>query len=148
MTRLSFVAIPSAVADHVRATGKSPGYGHPVHTEIATGYGPCRHCLRDFEVGRERRMLFTYDPFHRLELLPLPGPVFIHADGCSRYVEDSGFPDDLRSHELTLMAYGEGRRVVDELPVVDGRIRCSTGCSLHRRCATFMSETGAPAAMI
>src|ERR1700757_3827213 len=60
-------AIPSKVADLVRSTMRSPGYGHPAHAEVATGYGPCRHCLRDFEVGKDRRILFTYDPFHGIE---------------------------------------------------------------------------------
>jgi hypothetical protein len=73
-------AIPTKVADLVRSTMRSPGYGHPAHAEVATGYGPCRHCLRDFQVGKERRILFTYDPFHGIEPLPLPGPIFIHED--------------------------------------------------------------------
>jgi hypothetical protein len=31
------VAIPTEVANAVRSTLKSPGYGHPTHTEVATG---------------------------------------------------------------------------------------------------------------
>src|SRR5260370_40846694 len=68
------VAIPDAVAEKVRATGVSPRYGHPAHAEVAKGYGPCRQCLRDFAVGQERRILFTYDAFTGAEALPLPGP--------------------------------------------------------------------------
>jgi hypothetical protein len=78
-------AIPTKVADLVRSTMRSPGYGHPAHTEIATGYGPCRHCLRDFQLGKDRRILFTYDPFYGIEPLPLPGPIFIHAGACERF---------------------------------------------------------------
>ncbi len=122
MTTFSYIAIPTSVAEQVRATDSSPGYGHPAYTEVATGYGPCRHCLRTFEVGAERRTLFTYDPFHELEPLPLPGPVFIHADGCTRFPERAGFPDDLRAHELTLVAYGPERRVLDELSVTGGSV--------------------------
>ena len=33
------------LADEVRRTGSSPGYGHPAHIEIASGTGPCRCCL-------------------------------------------------------------------------------------------------------
>lgn len=77
MTPYRIVALPTATAERVRTTGRSPGYGHPAHSEVATGYGPCRHCLRTFRVGEERRTLFTHDPFHGLEELPLPGPVFI-----------------------------------------------------------------------
>ena len=109
------VAIPTKVADLVRSTMRSPGYGHPAHEEMATGYGPCRHCLRDFQIGRERRILFTYDPFYGMEPLPLPGPVFIHADPCERFADGHGFPKDLRSHRLTFAAYGAGRRLLTEM---------------------------------
>jgi hypothetical protein len=116
------IAIPTDVADAVRFTQKSPGYGHPAHAEVASGYGPCRHCLRTFEVGRERRMLFTYDAFNGTESLPLPGPVFIHEDRCERYGEDGGFPEDLRAHALTLNAYGRGRALRAQQYVADGDV--------------------------
>jgi hypothetical protein len=103
------IAVPDVVADAVRATGVAPTYGHPAHTEVAKGYGPCRQCLRTFDVGKEHRTLFTYDAFHGMETLPLPGPVFIHAESCERYPEDGGFPPDLVSHALTFNAYGRGR---------------------------------------
>jgi hypothetical protein len=103
------VAVSEALAEKVRASRRSPGYGHPVHAEVATGYGPCRHCLRDFEIGSERRLLFTLDPFHGVEELPLPGPVFIHEAACDRYPEHGGFPRDLLAHDLMLVAYGRGR---------------------------------------
>jgi uncharacterized protein DUF1203 len=116
------VAIPTKLADLVRSTMRSPGYGHPAHEEVATGYGPCRHCLRDFQIGKERRILFTYDPFYGLEPLPLPGPVFIHADPCERFSETAGFPKDIRSHRLTLAAYGAGRHLVMEEHVEDDEV--------------------------
>jgi hypothetical protein len=57
------VAIEDAVASEVRNTGRSPRYGRAAHVELASGYGPCRLCLRAFRVGEERRTLFTFDPF-------------------------------------------------------------------------------------
>jgi len=103
------VAIAEGLAEKVRASRRSPGYGHPVHEETATGYGPCRLCLRDFTVGVDRRLLFTLDPFHGLEPFPLPGPVFIHENECDRHPENAGFPADLLTHALTLSGYGRGR---------------------------------------
>ena len=114
MSELRVIAIPTEIADKVRATMSSPGYGHAAQTELATGYGPCRHCLRTFRVGEEQRILFTYDPFFGIEPFPLPGPVFIHADECSRYDEAAGFPEDMRSHRLTLDAYASNRRLLSE----------------------------------
>ena len=112
--------VPLETAVKVRATGKSPGYGHPVHSEVATGYGPCRLCLRDFLVGVDRRLLFTYDPFFGLEEYPLPGPVFIHESECAPFPEDGGFPQDLRTHALTFDAYARGRRLIAEEHIAGG----------------------------
>ncbi len=120
MTALRFIAIPTAIADTVRATGKAPRYGHPVHVETATGYGPCRHCLRTFSIGEESRTLFTYDPFDGLDPVPLPGPVFIHTDDCARYPEDGGYPEVLRQYAAVLTAYGPQRRLIAEVHVHDG----------------------------
>jgi len=116
------VAIPTRVVEGVRATMRSPRYGHPASEEIANGYGPCRHCLREFEVGAERRILFTYDPFTDLERLPLPGPVFVHSRACERFPETAGFPSDLRAHEITFNAYRSGRRLVAQAYGVNGEI--------------------------
>jgi len=105
------IAVPTSVAEAVRTSRESPGYGHPVSSEIARGHGPCRHCLRTFRVGEDRRLLFTYDPFAGLEPLPLPGPVFIHEVRCPRHPEEAALPDALLEHRLTLNAYGQGRRL-------------------------------------
>jgi hypothetical protein len=106
------VAIPSKVAAEVQASKKSPRYGHPAQTEVASGYGPCRHCLRTFRVGAEQRTLFTYDPFQDIEQVPLPGPIVIHTEACERYPEDAGYPHDLRTQAAVLDAYAKGQRLI------------------------------------
>ncbi|HME82168.1 MAG TPA: DUF1203 domain-containing protein [Candidatus Eremiobacteraceae bacterium] len=116
------IALPTTVAQLVRETMRSPGYGHPASDDVAQGYGPCRHCLRAFAVGREHRILFTYDPFSGNETLPLPGPVFVHSDVCARYPEEAGFPDDLRAHALTLNAYARGRKLIEQAYVTNGAV--------------------------
>lgn len=119
------VAIPSSTVQSVRATMVSPFAGHPAHAEVASGHGPCRHCLRTFRVGEERRILLTYDPFVDLEPLPLPGPVFVHEESCERYPVDGGFPDDLRSHALTLNGYARGRRLQCQEYVTDRNVEAA-----------------------
>jgi hypothetical protein len=84
---------------------KSPQYGHPVHSEMASGYGPCRLCLQTFQVGMDERLLFTYQPFTDPAALPAPGPVFIHRARCERY-EGSELPEALRPLPLVLEGYG------------------------------------------
>jgi hypothetical protein len=127
--------IPGRVAEEARRTRRSPQYGHPVHEEVATGYGPCRECLRFFETGRDRRLLLTYDAFHGLDGPPLPGPIYIHAAPCARYPEDGGFPEWLTENALIMLAYAEGRRLVAE-----ERLEAMRAASAERVLRTFVAR--------
>jgi len=96
MLPIRIVAIPTEVAEEVRSTMRSPVFGFPAHGEVATDAAPCRHCLRTFIAGKDRRILFTYNRFTGMESLPQPGPIYVHAGACDRYSEDAGFPEELR----------------------------------------------------
>ena len=104
--------VPQEIADEVRRTHRSPGYGHPAHLEVAAGTGPCRCCLRTFVPGADRRLLFTYRPEGRGNSLTAPGPVFIHADRREAYA-GAGFPEGLRS--LPLASSRESRVVASTI---------------------------------
>src|ERR1051326_6971120 len=106
------IPIDSAICNEVRGTLRSPQYGHPAHVESAAGYGPCRACLKQFRVGQEERILFTYNPFAGLDSYPSPGPVFVHADACEAFSAIEKFPDELRNLPLTLEAYGDDRLIL------------------------------------
>ncbi len=110
MTAFRYAGLASHLAEEVRATLRSPQYGHPAHREPARGYGPCRHCLRTFRVGEEDRLLFTYQPFAP-GALPAPGPVFIHADGCARY-DALDFPPEFRGLPIVVEGYSAANRLV------------------------------------
>jgi uncharacterized protein DUF1203 len=125
MQQIRIVAIPTKVAESVRATMLAPVYGHPAHHEVGTDPAPCRHCLRLITAGVDHRILFTYDRFAGVESLPLPGPVFVHAEACERYREDAGFPDELRSSPRTLEGYARGRRLVAREYVTNGNMECA-----------------------
>jgi hypothetical protein len=113
-----FLGIPQALAAEARLTLRSPQYGHPAHRELAGGYGPCRLCLRTFAVGREERLLFTYQPFHEPGSLPAPGPVFVHAEACERY-DALELPPDCRTFPLVVEGYAAGGRLVAQERVLD-----------------------------
>jgi hypothetical protein len=112
MTLYRVIAMEEDVAAGVRTTRSAPDYGHPAHAEVAADPAPCRVCLGRFAPGRDRRLLFTYDPFRDTVDLPLPGPVFIHEDGCPGYDAAAGFPPALRDGRLTFNAYGTDRTLV------------------------------------
>ncbi len=121
MLPIRIVAIPTEVAEAVRTTLRAPVYGFPAHAELATDDAPCRHCLRTIVANKHRGILFTYDRFTGVESLPQPGPIYVHADACSRYLEDAGFPEELRGSPRTLEAYSRGRRLITQEYVADGK---------------------------
>jgi len=85
------------------------------------GGAPCRHCLKTFIAGEDRAILFTYDRFAGIEELPQPGPIYVHAENCTRYTGDAGFPEELRNSPRTLEAYARGRKLITQEYVSDGR---------------------------
>jgi len=114
------VAIPTEVADSVRATMKSPKYGFPAHREVAAGRAPCRHCLQLVKVNQEEAILFTVDAFHGQNVPPSPGPVYIHAKMCARYEGNGEIPETYRGRLLTLEAFGADRKLVTEIRTTNG----------------------------
>ncbi len=105
------VPINSELARTVRTRLISPQYGHPAFAEAATGYGPCRQCLKQFVSGKDERILFTYNAFENLSNLPLPGPVFIHKKECASF-DEKGFPPELIDLPLLFEGYGNESELV------------------------------------
>jgi uncharacterized protein DUF1203 len=121
MDRFRVVAIPTEVAEAVRAKRRSPFHDFPVHVERLTDHAPCRHCLRQIVGGKEEAILCTYDRFAGVEALPQPGPIYVHSADCQRYGENGGFPEELRNSPRTLEVYAKGRTLLAREHVKDGR---------------------------
>src|SRR5215475_12261214 len=119
MSSFHAVAIPTEVANSVRATMKSPKYGFPAHRELAGGRAPCRHCLEIIKLKEEELILFTMDAFHGLDVPPSPGPVYIHAKECARYEGNGGIPAVYRGRLLTLEAFGADRKLIAEARITN-----------------------------
>jgi hypothetical protein len=125
--------IPQALADEVRRTRRSPGYGHPAMLEKALGTGPCRCCLNEFVPGQDERLLFTYRPAGDRESLMAPGPVFIHAGHCQAYSAEN-FPEGLRALPLAFEARASGSRVL--------RLSINPGLAPEIQMEALFSEPG------
>jgi hypothetical protein len=110
---MNYKVIPIApeLARNVRKNMVSPQYGHPASIDVATGYGPCRQCLKKLVVGEDERILFTYNAFENLSDLPLPGPVFIHKNECESF-DQKGFPPDLIDLPLLFESFGEKSELI------------------------------------
>ena len=121
MTKYYITGLADTLTEEVRETRRSPGYGHPVHQEVASGTGPCRACLEEFRVGEEERILFTYRPSTDNGNLGAPGPVFIHAQRCRQY-RASSFPPGLRSLPLVIEGIAKDNRVPESRRVTGAEI--------------------------
>jgi hypothetical protein len=139
------VPISARLADAARRERRSPQYGHPAHTELATGYGPCRLCLDTFRVGEEERLLFTYDPFHGLDAYPSPGPIFVHAADCPPFSAPAGFPEPLRALPLVLEGYAAGRWLVARERVTGGDVEGAAGRLFAHRAVEYVHVRNAEA---
>lgn len=115
------VPISELISAEVRRTMTSPHGGLPAWSSVATGYGPCRCCLKTFRQGEEERIYISYDPFSEVSNLPLPGPVFIHTEPCAEYTADR-FPLNLIPIPMLLEGFGEHSRLVRSEPVDNERI--------------------------
>jgi hypothetical protein len=120
MTEIRVIALPTEMVQRVLRTKSSPGYGHPAYTELATGYGPCRHCLQTFRVGEELRTLFTCNPFYLIASVPALGPVFVHTEGCERYHEMAGYPRQLLQYPVVMDAYDLDQRLAAQRTAAGG----------------------------
>ena len=125
---MSYKVIPisTEITSRVRATFVSPQYKSlKANVSVADGYGPCRSCLRVFDLGTDRRIYFTYNPFDGRSDLPDPGPVFIHENNCERF-EGIGFPDQLNELPVLFEAFGEDSSLLSRTALVpnnaDGQI--------------------------
>lgn len=112
MSHYHVTPLPKSLTDEVRLSHRSPGYGHPVHIEMAGGTGPCRQCLSPFLPGTDRRILFTHRPVADHGTITAPGPVFIHEQDCERY-DASTFPPGLKGFPLAIEARGSQGRVLE-----------------------------------
>jgi hypothetical protein len=135
------VPLPTEVADAAR---RQLAVGAPDHALIqadsASGY-PCRHCLRWANPG-EQMILF---PFAAVGEGPYQerGPIFVHAEPCTRYAATENFPAEFRSGRV-IRAYDTRKFVIDarvvngEQPeaVIDELLQNPEVAFLHVRSAT------------
>ncbi|HEV7930456.1 MAG TPA: DUF1203 domain-containing protein [Nitrosospira sp.] len=110
--KFKVIPISPEISEKARQTLVSPQYKSlKAFVDVATGYGPCRSCLKTFREGEEERLFFTYNAFEGLSDLPDPGPIFIHNDPCPEFSEDA-FPPELRELPLLFEGYDKGGALI------------------------------------
>jgi hypothetical protein len=109
---IKYVALPT---DEVRALqrGGLDAYGMPPERKISDGHSvPCRHCLRNVRAG-EPYLLLAYRPFPELQAYAETGPIFLHAEECSRAAESDVLCETFRpAPDHILRGYDKDGRIV------------------------------------
>ncbi len=92
-------------------TSQKDNFGHPLKEELATGRGPCRLSLKPFEVGVDKRLLFSHSPFEKDNAFNQSGPIFIHKNDVEPYSDIYNFPREIKANKtsfpLTLIGYDQ-----------------------------------------
>ncbi len=131
--RLLVQGIPTEAARRLQAGGLD-AHGQLPLRRRATGTGnPCRHCLQPVAEGDEMLVL-AYRPFDTLQPYAEVGPVFLHAAGCTRHVDEQ-LPAWM-THMTPALVRGYG---------ADDWIRYDTaavvsGPELHAACVGILSD--------
>jgi hypothetical protein len=144
MSQFRVKPIDQSLARRIRETLCDPIYGLPVQVEPATGYGPCRLCLKTLGPG-EPRILFLYNAFSAGQEADLAGPVFIHAGRCEPYDEPSAFPEEIAALPIVLRAYDSHRRCVLEIAPTPGAVDASLEALFESENAAFVHVRNAEA---
>ena len=86
--RLRIEGIPTDEVDHLREGGPDAN-GQPALRRVAEGLAnPCRHCLELIAEG-DGKLVLAYRPFEALQPYAETGPIFLHAERCTRYASDT-----------------------------------------------------------
>jgi hypothetical protein len=113
MESFQILALPVAVAEHVRRSRSDPWGNRDIGaTPVVEAHSaPCRVCLRDAAVGDEV-LLFGYSPFVTPGPYRTVGPIFVHAAPCPPFA-GATVPDALRRRLLSVRAHGRDGRMLD-----------------------------------
>lgn len=115
---MHIIALATEVAERWRQRGVDE-HGNPLTPIVADKPAafPCRHCLRDAEPG-EPMLLASHSPFALAGPFKEVGPVFVHAEPCTRF-GGGDVPLQLRRRLLALRGYDRAQSLVDGV-VVEG----------------------------
>jgi hypothetical protein len=147
MTDLHFAAMPSDTAAAYR-NGAPDANGQAPERHVSDGSAiPCRHCLAPVKKG-DPYLILAHRPFPALQPYAEAGPIFLHAEACSRYPETAEVPGMYRHWQHVLMrgydhddriVYGSGQVVpVDKIEIVAANLLDRDDIAyLHLRTAQY-----------
>lgn len=112
MNTIRFIAMTTTLARHYQSGGADAN-GQKPETHMSDGDGvPCRHCLQNVKAG-DKYLILSHRPFPAPQPYAETGPIFLHADECTRYSESSLMPEMFsESKDFILRGYSCQDRIV------------------------------------
>lgn len=107
-----FKALPTAAVRALQG-GAPDAYGLTPERKISDGDGvPCRHCLQNVGAG-EVYLVLAFRPFPAVQPYAETGPIFLHAEPCTRAVDSDALPELFaRTAAYIVRGYSADDRIV------------------------------------
>lgn len=109
---IRYEAMPTDLVRNLQA-GAPDANGQVPERRVSDGTGnPCRHCLTDVTAG-DPILVLAHRPFPSAHPYAEQGPIFLHAEPCTRHDSDAGMPSMFRERTGYLVrGYDRSDRIV------------------------------------
>jgi uncharacterized protein DUF1203 len=109
---IRIVALDSALVKRLQNGGLDANGQKPERHMCEGGMTPCRHCLTDIRAG-EPYLILAHRPFGSIQPYAEQGPIFLHAEGCTRHPDSADVPAMFRERkDYLIRGYGADDRIV------------------------------------
>ncbi len=109
---IRFVALDSGLVKRLQDGGTDANGQKPERHVCSGGMMPCRHCLADIKAG-EPYLILAHRPFPSAQPYAEQGPIFLHAERCTRHADSDAVPRMFLEREAYLIrGYGADDRIV------------------------------------
>ena len=104
MSAFRCVPMPTETAMRFRATMRDDAGNAIIRRTVTEPGAPCRHCLREAELGEEV-LLGSYNLPGPRGIYWTPSPIFVHAHDCERYHRVDHVAEIVRPRLVSVRAY-------------------------------------------
>ena len=109
---IRFVALDTELVKRLQNGGADANGQKPERHISPGGMMPCRHCLADIRAG-EPYLILAHRPFPEAQPYAELGPIFLHAESCTRHSVSEDVPRMFLEREAYLIrGYGADDRIV------------------------------------
>jgi len=110
---IRIVALDSTLVKRLQNGGLDANDHQPErHISEGGGMMPCRHCLTDIKAG-EPYLILAHRPFSSVQPYAEQGPIFLHAESCSRHPDSQDVPTMfLERKSYLIRGYSADDRIV------------------------------------